>query len=677
MPTQRSGDYVQTISPQGYVNNREITNLSGIYLVKGSKNCRIVNKEKVATSERYKLLGAGKDINNPIVGSFDWKSNTNVYRNIRTYRGTRAELEVWYEQEWVRFKNGYISAKFEWTPYWIGSELLDVLVGVNGTDKLYMWTGGIAKIVKATTTTITKTGWLRDITFSFDIATRTIVDVNANFLLYDFKPGEQITIEGSNENDGEYTISTVTADTITLIETDVLALSGPDANNIVIRRSQSGTWAQARFLLGITDRAVLIEGVRYTYTGGENTGTLTGLVVDPTANSVTAGDLVFQDIVETEATELAGMSLDLVGVSNNQLYVASNRDRRVFISSTTDYTDFDFTSPLRVPGEGFKLTLDSAPTAIVPDEDDMYISGGDNDWFRVFTELTSDQLGERINIKRLKIAPGQAAPSQGAVAHIKNNIAFLNVEKSFDTLGNIENVETTQNVPLSDDIRNDIENYDITDVHALYFRRSVFIALPREGLVLEYNMRFGHWQPPQELPVRRLAIIDGKLCGHSNNSNETYELFTGYNDAGAPFKCAMHFGYENFGSRFKEKNFDEAATELYATRNTVIQNIINYDYRGAADVRRFEIDGSDEKISFVPAELSGIGKDKLGNDPLGGTLEPLDQLVKLKPIDTTSVLDFFERQRIFEAEGTDIRFEVLAFGENVRTSDNEPIYLKR
>lgn len=679
MPTRSAQDYVETISPQGYVSNREITNLPGVFLVKGSKNVRVVNKEKVASIKRFTLKGAAKDVNRPIVSSFDWKTNTNEYRHVRGYLGDSGEVEVWYNNAWRRVKNGYQNGSFEWFPIWDDTEQLDLLIGVRGDDKLYMWSGGVAEVASVTANTITKKGYLSGTTIAFNEVVDgndTITDSNNGFLTAGFAVGDSITIQGSGSNDGDYTIKTVTAGTITLIDEDTLLTEAAGAS-VVVKHTNGGTWAEARFLTALSGRSVNIGGINYTYTGGEDTGTLTGLARSPQADGITAGDYVMQDIVESEPATLDGRSNDLVSVQDNQLWVVDLKSRTVYISAVDDYTDFSYTTPLRVPGEGYKLTLDSTPTALVPAKDEMYVSAGDDDWYRVFKEFTDDQGGESVIVKQLDTAPGQAAISQGAVGHVKNNVAFVSVERTFDTLGNVENIEGVESVPLSDDILNDMEAYDFTNVHVKYHKRSVYIALPAEGLVLEYDFKFKLWQPPYELPVRRLAIIDNKLCGHSNNGNETYILFDGYNDNGAPFKAVAAFGYENFGARFTLKNFNEVAVELYLSRNTVVTERILYDYKGATDVREFEIDGSDESITFAPNDSAGLGKDKLGNAPLGGTLNDIDDLVKARAIDGTGHKDFFERQRIFESESLDCRFEIIAYGENVNVSDNDPDFIKR
>lgn len=676
MSTRAAQDFVETISPVGYVSNREITNLPGDYLVKGSKNTRIVNKEKVVSAKRYIRKGQAKTVNKPIRGSYDWKTNTGVYRNLRHYLNAGlVENEVWYKSAWQRISRDYLNPEFAWAEWWSSAEQIDLLLGVNGTETMYMWSGGIAEIASATATTLTKKGYL-EAALSFDAVTLTINDAASGFLTAGFAAGDKITIQNSATNDDDYVILSVTAGTITLVDSATLvteAAGGP----VIIKWTRNGTWAEARFLTTTAGRSVRIAGITYIYTGGENSGTLTGLTVSPVTNGVVAGDLAMQSIVEYTPTEMADRNNDLIAVLDNHVYVGSTTSRTVLISTNDDFDDFTYTVPLRVPGEGFILTLDATPTALVPSEDEMYVTAGDDDWYKVYMEFTSDQGGQSVIVKKLKTAPGQAAISQSAVTPAKNTIVYLSKEKTIDTLGNIENLSNTQNVPISDDIRDDIEAYDLTGAHMKYYRRSFFLALPAEGVVLEYDMRFGYWQPPQYFPVARLAIIDDRLCGHSSNSNETYVLYEGYNDIDASVKYVAAFGYDNFGSRFSLKNFSDAAVEVYLSRNTILTERILYEYLGASDIREFQISGADEAITFGQSDANPLGSHPLGSQPLGSSISQIPDLVKARAINVTGLLDFFERQRVFEAEGKDIRFEIIAFGENTRMSDNKPNFITR
>lgn len=673
---------MQAINPEGYVNNREITNLGGHFLVKGSKNTKIVNKEKVVVRPGYERLGAAGTVKQGIDGSIDWKTNTNVYRNLRSYWAggvEKAELEVLLASSWERVINGLPSANMEFVPWWSSSELMDLLIIILGDEKIRMWSGGVAEVASVTSTTITKKGYLAGTTYAFNdngINNDTITDTTNGFVDAGFAAGDTIKVAGSVRNDGEYVIKSVTASTITLEEDNALATEAAGAD-LTIGWLNNGTWAESRFLVNTANRSVRIAGIDYSYTGGENTGTLTGLTRNPIDDGIVAGDRVTQSVMEFSPTPLIDYQADVIEVFNNHIVLASYTSRRVYISANDDYTDFTYTTPVRKPGEGFLLTFDSTPNGLLSDEDELYVSAGDDDWYRVFMELNSDQQGETVIIKKLKTAPGQAANGPGAIARIKNYVAYLSKAKAVDSLGQVENLTNVESKTISDDIRDDFLSYDLTKAHLKYWRESLYIALPAEQLLLEYDLRYGHWQPPYTMPIARLAIIDDQLCGHSSNDNETFILEKGFNDDGVAFPAIAAFGYENFGGRFSLKNFSESGHELYMSRNTVVKKQILYDYRGATGIEEREIkaDDSSDPTVFEPAVAGPLGTASLGELSLGG--QEIDPLVKKREVNLVSFRDFFERQVVFSTETQDGRFEILAYGENINVSENDPSFIKR
>jgi hypothetical protein len=597
---QSNSDYVQVLNPQGYDNNGEITNLPGIYLVKGSRDCVIVNKEKVVSRKGFTLLGGAKTKNKGHKSSTDWETSTNITRSLRM--NDDGDLEVYYNGAWELIKTYTANTRANFTPWWDGTtEMKDLLLFVIGNDSVQMWSGAIATVASNTATTIT--------------------------------------------------------------------LQGTD------------TWAQNRFLLAGT-RKVVIGGTEYAYTGGETTTTLTGLTAVP---ALAVGTVVMQAIREETPTDLNGLTLDLISTWNNYVVYGDLTSRSVYMSNINDYTDCAFTSPLRVPGEGALITLDSTPTAFVPGavEDELFISGRKDDWYKIVFDLAAEQGAEQIRIKKLPTSTGQAAVTQASVVRIKNGVAFLSFEPSIDTLTRLLSINTPQSAPLTNRIKDDLLTYDLTDANGIFYQYQLFMCLPKEGKVLIYDFENAHWQAPHNLPVGRLALIDVDengtqvLCGHSYTSNETYELYKGYNDNNAPIRCEVHFGYDNAGSRFSLKNADEYATELYMSENTVVKNRIVYDYKGATDIREFEIRGDDTSRRFSPRIGGGLGFSPFGSDPLGSLASPIDDLSKIRAIDETTVVDYFERQRIFISEGVDIRFAVIAYGDNVSMSDNIPQSIRK
>lgn len=670
-------EYIQSINPKAYINNREITNLDGQYLVKGSKNTLIKNQEKVVTRKGYIVLGDPKTINKGIQSSVDWVTSSNLKRSIRKYDD---ELEVFYDNEWIRIKNGLRrSSKPEFCSWWSATELIDLLLFVKGDNTINEWSGGITKVASVTSNTITKKGYYSGTSIAFVSGTpATITDSSNGFITAGFVAGQYIVISGSSANSGIFKIKTVTAGTITLVNDEVLTSesSGP---TIILKVENAGSWAEERFLTNGT-RKVTINDIEYTYSGGETTGTLTGVSPSPVGD-VDADDTAIQTIREYTPSDLTGYKADLLSCIYNAVFIGSKTSRKVLISKTSDFADFGYTTPLRIPGEGFELILDNCPTGFAPDEDQMYIGAGRDDFYKIFMELNGAQDGETVVIKKLKTAVGQAPISQGSIVNIKNAIAFLSFEKTIDTLGRVERIEGPQSRPISDDIKDDIESYDITDAHGIYWRRNLYYVLPNEGVMLIYNLQRNHWQPPQIVSFSRLAIIEingeDRLCAHSSSGNETYLLDEGFNDNGAPIAFNASFGYENFGSRFSLKQFDEIGSELYISRNTIVKSRIVYDYKGSTGIREFDIDGgSNDATIFSPAENYSLGSNPLGSNPLGSGSE-VDDMVKKRVIFDTTQLDFFERQRIFYCDKIDDRFEIVAFSENTKLSENIPTYLHK
>lgn len=703
---QQAGDYAQIVNPQGYTHNREITNLPGQWLVQGSQNVLIENAEKVVSSKGYELLGAVKTMNRGHDGSFDWATSTGPYRSLKGYYD---RLEVWYKQAFRILKEGYTQSAFEATLWWDVTEQLDVMLSVRGSNKVEEWSGGIAEVAEITSGgKLRKKGWIQGVsgtvfTFADDgVNPATLTKSDGGFTVTGFATGDKITISGSTSNDGAYEIALVTDTVLTLIPDDsfVPEVSAP-STPVIIKWTKNGTWAEARFLTqnggDASNRSVIVNGISVPYVGGETTGLLT--IVGDFTGRIATGDIVYQEVrVYTVSGLGSNYQADIIYTINNQVVYGSKTNRRAFVSKNSDFTDFGF-STLRVPGEGATLDLDSCPTAFAKADQSkdgnvsgaFMISAGRSDWYRVtFVKSTSNdsegvsRVSETTNVDHLPTAQGSAALGPGAIVQIRDAVTAITFEPAIDTLGHITNVgiDAALTVPLSDPIKLDIEAYDLAGVHGLYANRNLYYAIPAEGVVIIRDFTSNYWQPPQLLPISRLALIDVNedgnpvLCGHASNCNETYILFKGLSANGSRFRPVAVFGYENYGSRFMLKSFDEAAVEMYASLSTIVKHRILYDFMGATDIREFDIDPSDPSSQFVPRINAGLGTVPLGTNPLGGASDDLSALAKIRWVSGTSVLDFFERQVIFYSDSEDPQFQIIAYGENIELSDNIPIGIK-
>ncbi len=597
----------------GYVTKPDPTNIGQGYLVAGSQNMVTSNGERVSARKGYSRLGAAASGTSYAIIS-SYEWTTN--RGIEhALRRFNDTLQVLYVGTWYTLKTGLaISGVNE-----VNSNFAEFWDNTNKIDQL-LFTDGSSNIF--------------------------------------------------NWAGGVGVFASATVNTVTL--------------------SGGGTWAQAGFLTTGT-RTIMINGVEATYSGGETTDTLTGVSVDFSATAV--GSPVFQGVQTTAVSTFTSTNvsvpstylLDLISVLNNQVYIGSLNSREAYLSQANSFTNYSKSSP-RVTGEGEKITLDGAiigfavgdSTNATSNAQVMNITAGRDFWYIVLFNPAQDNSNEAVQIRRLKTQPQKAARSQGALCNVINDILFVTQEPTFDSLGHIEQAGgSPTTAPLSDLIKPDFDTLDFTNCHVRYAKNNIYIAVPAESKVYIRNLAKNYWEPPQILPIRRLAVIGGILYGHSSQAQETYKLFDGTNDNGNPIHHIAAFSYNNGGVRDRQKSFDEHYTEGYLSPSTTITLTLNYDYQGFTQQLARDILGTNSEIIFGNADDQSLGTHPLGEVSLGGGGGDVVELPpKFRIINTFPREDYFEYQAIYSSDNIDQTWELLAFGPASKISEAQPISIK-
>lgn len=679
---------------KGYHAREDITNLPPGYLVKGSKDVLSNSANRIGVRKGYTLDGQANSALFPIRSAYDWNTHLGTERNLRCHSG---DIEYRYVDSlgvvtWRTLAS--LGLNYNFTQFWNDQEDIDVLLFCCELPFVAEWSGGITTFASAAATTITKEGtttWAEEgfyfqgnqtastIAFVNNPGTQndTITDSASGFLSAGFYGGQIITITGSASNDGTYQIANVVAGTITLSSSDNLVNEAAGAAVTII-----------------AERQVEIGGITYTYTGGENTTTLTGVTPDPTVGGHVVGDVIHQRIRIVPNSSMLGIPLSfnwcLISTLYNQVYGADTASHSVYVSQIeskapaflgNSFTNFLYSTP-RAVGEGALITLDSVPTGIIPQEDQMYMSAGRDQWYRTQFELSSDLSSESLTIQRLKTNSNTAARYQSYISKDDNKIVYVNFTPEVDVLGRVDNIFALPDIQnLSDSIRDDMNTYDFSSTFGdiAFFKNFIYISIPASGVVLVYNIVKQWWEAPLALPVGRFSIIGGELYGHSAAVPETYKLFDGFNDNGHPILANAVFSYENFGLRANLKSFDEFYTEGYISSNTNLTIGIRYEIDGCGTETFQNLSGADSQVVCIGGDDNSLGKQSLGKYPLGTLLFGPNDLTlppKFRVIKTFPKYDFYEVQYSFSSYGEDQRWELLAFGPNALESKNDNIHIK-
>lgn len=630
----KNGTYNLVDGPFPYHAREDNTTLRPNFLVYPSRNVINNTANRLQLVKGYVLDGqASAVIDSGILSNYDfYPVKTSNVRNMRagflTSAGNDGKLQYRYvdtnsDVNWNDLKTGLTTVNLCFTgEYWDTTELLKLLLWVDGSNFIYEWNGGVTTFASATANTVTKEG--------------------------------------------------------------------------------TASWAESGFYVSKSGRKIVINGVEATYSGGESTTTLTGVSVDFSATA--AGTVVQQGVIANSLSAMTDIPTDfaptVIGCGRqNQVYVGSSVSNDVYISAVNDFTDYSFTSPVRIAGEGFILTVDDPPRKFVAQEVagdqnsyDMWISMGKDRWGIVRSTISSDNADERLDFIRLKTAPLQGALSERLCAKMKNQIIFVGNDNVVNAMG----YYSYQFVPVMQDLSytivDDQNAYDMTDGSIFYHKNFIFEAVPKAGLIRMYNMTNQtqqnqpsiynpseqldskqpfYWEAPIGYPISGFYIVDGDIYGHGYTASESYKLFTGGSFNGQDIDSNATLAFGDLGDRTSSKGSNEIWIEGYIKQNTTINGFINEDLDSCQVQQLITVDGSD--ISYV---CFGGGGNNLGDAPLGSqTLGGSQNVSSLLPawfhvVKTYPQNSYWLEQISFQTKGIDLQWELITWGTNA-TFTNE------
>ncbi len=423
------------------------------------------------------------------------------------------------------------------------------------------------------------------------------------------------------------------------------------------------------------------------YTG--QTGSVFTVSTDLTAFTFDSNALVVQVVTQNANTPASGFTNDTIITLQNHVYIGSHSSSVVYMSKSTSYTNFSFSSP-RLPTEGWQFTLDDFnigfSTNIGGNGLESLVMFAESDWiYRVeFQETGGDTvILESAKVKPIIVSSGQGAVAQELISKMGNSIVFINRYNELIELGEFENFSGLNQTPLSDSIRPDFVSADFTGGAIRFLRNNLYITAPLSNRMFVLSFREvdgvsnAFWQAPQTLPVGQMTDYNGTLIGHSGSVNESYTMFTGTSDNGRAIECKAHFAYQNHAAREKLKNFNKYFTEMYLSTNAVITHKIVLEYLGAKGIREYTYSGTDIEHIFDPNPSAALGVNALGTSPLGSYINEISNFKKYRRFKPVIAEDVYEYQIRYEMDTLDGRFQLVSHGANAMISKNASAKITR
>lgn len=699
----------------GYVSSRDKTNLGERFMVRGAQNVYKKDNGNIAPREGLKLRGAVDATVAAVKSSYEWSDSLGREIPLRVCN-SKFQFEtdiitpgsyVWYD-----LLTGLSITRFAFDTIWDQYQLKDFLIFADGTSNLKTWTGGFAKIdsyptVAGVITALNATPTAGGTNYTlFDVLTITTGSGTALALVVSLGVSNAVAAIEILEGGSGYSTGAgqaTSGGTGTSCTVNVSTISG-----FAIKISGGGTWEGAGFRNALNGgpvrgaRQLMINGTTYSYTGGEDTDTITGLSADPSASGTTYPAI--QVVQSNTNTPSADQTNDFLKVFNNQVLVGSYNSRKLYLStdtyvgSTPGYTYFTNVGSF-VYGDPDIIILDNNPTGITVKDGSFYIPAGNADWYILTINsippisFTDGSTGLTrfvyTKVEKKAGAANMAAIAHEFIDHVGNDIVYLAQDQQVRVLGSFRSQFSQKYPSLSQVIQGELANEDFTGGALRCIGDFIHITAPATGRDWMHQTQESvdgngnvvsdrKWHPPQVRGVARFAVIDSVTYGHSSVNPQIYEIWdTGqwHDDSPAGpqgYTSIMRMSYVSDGRRQGLIRFDKTFFEGYITPATDLFANIYYNYQGSSGIQNVIINDS-TTLAF------SLGTGSLGDNPLGAMLvdDPTDDddLAKFKAIRKVTFVDCFEYEVEVYSTNPDSRWEILAHGVNATLSPAQAVYI--
>jgi hypothetical protein len=613
----------------GYRNREDVTVLPPNVLVSGSKNVLTNTFKRIGNRKGYSLDGQRDSASTDgVYGSFDWLTHIGTERNLRVggnTTGTNGTLQFRYvatagdkyltntftegQVYWIDLKTS-VGSTFSACRFWdFTNELKDLMLYVDGTSNIFMWSGGVTTLKSRTANTLTlnssgtweSNGFLGTATYHRKVMINgteyTYTGGSSTDTLTGVTPDPSAEALNSVVFQSVYTKTDATITGIPaafknhIIENlnNQIYLSASDNTSVYI--SQANSFVSFSFT---TPLRVVGEGALLTFDAVP-----TAMRQQTDTMFVSAGQDYWYAIEFTLDSTNAKEAVSIVPLKTTRRQAARSQDLAAKIKNKIAFVSFETQINTLGVSENFysdpQVTDLSYP--IVNDVNSYDFTGGSVAYFRKFLFVT--------------------APAEG-------KMLIYNMTQ------------------------------DVTD-----------------GGVDASSSHY--WEAPQDIPVGCLSVIGGELYGHDWQTFNTFKLFDGYNDDGHSYTATALFAYDSHGDRTATKSSNELFIEGYKTQSTKLTAYLRRNLNGQVAKWSWRLlpnrciipPTDDASIGKSP-----IGESPIGTT--SSTTDPVATPPKFRLVQTFAKEPYYEEQVGFSSSGIDHRWEIVSFATNADlTTENQ------
>lgn len=692
----------------GYFSSYDKTKITTNVLVGGSKNVYKKINGNIGVRDGLKRRGTANSTISPVSSSYIYRSSWGdafpiwVSNNKVQVELTSGTTYTWYDI--------FSTTETRWVfdAWWDNTLKKNKVIACNGTSTLYSWAGGVTQLSSATASTITKTGtatWTQD-----HFETTSLSTVGSSTTQFDITNPSgttfRYTFDGTGTDPGITSTTApigsyvyINAQNFTTANNGLFVITGSGTNYFEITNASGVAENNKTIGTGAIyinfKNLIVIGGTTYGYTGGQDTTTLTGVTPDPSA--IVANTYVFSGLIPYQNKPAESYSADFLRSVNNRVFVGSYTSQLVYVSSSTDFTNYTIPASI-IPGSPNILTLDGVAKGIGVRQGNAHVSFGTDGWVEVTFPTYSDNSGIIYEQITPVLKPVQALGAAYAHEFIGNNgdsFYYLAQDQQLRYFGDSNNSFSTVYPCLSQEIYSEIQTENFTNGALKVIADRTYITAPATGNVWIYQVRQSIqadnstgseriWYSPFVLNSTRIDEIGGEVVAFSNSNPQVYYVWgteqwhdDSPSDEYLPYTCIVAFPYNSITSeRQRMLDFRKLYTEGYLATGTQLYAQINYDYLGSNAQLTAPVNTNTRPATIFRSNVPSLGDNILGESPIGDILGTDDaNYPKFRSINEFALTNCFEYQKIYYSDTADSRWEILATGTDAKMVTVDPVQI--
>lgn len=455
-----------------------------------------------------------------------------------------------------------------------------------------------------------------------------------------------------------------------------------------------GTWTASGFYSTGT-RSVIINGVEYTYTGGEGTDTLTGVTPNPTG-LVNAGDLVVQSPQAVSS------------MANYKSSVAMAHDFRIHArletnKSTWNYSKLgdpeDFTTGSLDGDGGSKNVEFSGPILAFLKLNKTIIAGKRN----MLKLLQFTQSGDRIDVPYYEtLVQVDDKSSSLGVTNQKSTFStplgavFVTQDKRMMLLTGVTANDQPQWVPLSDPIQPIFSAGDHTDGTGICVDNLLFYAFKSSSLSqvndvvvvgdmtkknfdvtgqvipIQWDAPYVGWNVKDWTAIFNPEEGRNEVHFHSSINSSSYRVILDKLDNTNSYTTIIRSWQETFDLPHTQKNADFIFLDMRMTEITEITFNVYYDDNGASGIGTYTLNGDNAAYRFGSNSVNPFGASPFGTQKFGSNESLQGASVYRFFVELPGNVDFFNMSIELITDGAAMDYELVRFGVRLNKTFQEP-----